>query len=194
MSLGYQYDMVLLPPRAPSDNDSSLQRPRHGRRPGHRSRRARRARRKQISPNSSMRNGDNAPYSSGNPQPATGTTSLTRDLSSMSLAARGVPAARNDAPSTSFAPPPPEELTSSVQGPATASSPFPYGLNNAATAYTSSVSTNLTAYTELPGHHLCSTVDLLTTTPASTYADSSEDSDAWAGADFSGLRDPGSIC
>jgi hypothetical protein len=55
--------------------------------------------------------------------------------------------------------------------------------------HASSVSTAVSAYVELPGHHLCSTLDLLTSTPVSTYADSTEDSDSWAGADLSGLQD-----
>ena len=51
MSLGYEYDMVLLPPRAPStDDDITHQQPRRRRRPGHRSRRARQARREQDHP------------------------------------------------------------------------------------------------------------------------------------------------
>ena len=46
MSLGYEYDMVLLPPRAPStDDDITHQQPRRRRRPGRRSRHACQARR-----------------------------------------------------------------------------------------------------------------------------------------------------
>lgn len=56
--------------------------------------------------------------------------------------------------------------------------------------YASSVSAAMSAYAKLPGHHLRSTLDLLASTLASTYTDSAEDSDSWAGADFSGLCDP----
>jgi hypothetical protein len=44
MSLDYDYDMVLLPPRAPSDNDPSPCHRRRGRRPGHHGHRSRHAR------------------------------------------------------------------------------------------------------------------------------------------------------
>jgi hypothetical protein len=74
------------------------------------------------------------------------------------------------------------------------SSPFPYGLHNAADAYASSMRTAMSAYVELPGHHLCSTHDLLVSTPASTHADFAEDSDSWAGVDLSELRDPEALC
>jgi hypothetical protein len=63
-------------------------------------------------------------------------------------------------------------------------------LNNTAKTYASSMSTSMSAYAELPGHHLLSTLDLLASTPASTYAGSMEDSDPWVDADFSGLHDP----
>jgi hypothetical protein len=36
------------------------------------------------------------------------------------------------------------------------------------------VSTNMSAYEELPGHHLRSTLDLVASTPASEYLDSTE--------------------
>jgi hypothetical protein len=62
-------------------------------------------------------------------------------------------------------------------------------MDSAVAAYSSSASAAMSAYAELPGHHLCSTLDLLATTPASTYANSKEDSDSWADADFSGLHD-----
>lgn len=68
---------------------------------------------------------------------------------------------------------------------------LPYGLRNDAANYASSVSTSLSAYMDLLGHHLRSTLDLIATPPASTYPEvsSSEDDDAWADADFSGLGD-----
>ena len=44
-------------------------------------------------------------------------------------------------------------------------STFPYGPKNTTTSYTSLVSTSLSAYTDLPGHHLRSTLDLIATHP-----------------------------
>ena len=58
------------------------------------------------------------------------------------------------------------------QSPATTSSPYPFGLGNATTAYQ------------------CFALDLITTTATHTHADSSEEDEAWAGADFSELRAP----
>jgi hypothetical protein len=40
--------------------------------------------------------------------------------------------------------------------------------------YAFSISTSMSAYKELPGHHLRSTLDLITSTPASKYLDSTE--------------------
>jgi hypothetical protein len=57
---------------------------------------------------------------------------------------------------------------------ATSPSPFPFGLDSAAQVYASSVSTCMSAYEELPGHHLRSTLDLVASTPASNYRDSTE--------------------
>jgi hypothetical protein len=53
-------------------------------------------------------------------------------------------------------------------------SAFPYGLDTVARAYASSISTSMSAYEELPRHHLRSTLDLIASTPASEYLDSTE--------------------
>jgi hypothetical protein len=58
------------------------------------------------------------------------------------------------------------------------SSAFPYGLDTGAWAYASSISTNMSAYEELLRHHLRSTLNLIASTPASEYLDSTETSDA----------------
>ena len=63
-----------------------------------------------------------------------------------------------------------------------APSPYPFGLSNAA-AYAS-------AHAEPSGRHQRFTLDLIATTSTHTHADSLEEDEAWAGADFSGLRDP----
>jgi hypothetical protein len=56
-------------------------------------------------------------------------------------------------------------------------SAFPYGLDPIARAYASFISTSMSAYEELPGHHLRSTLDLVVSTPASEYLDSTETPD-----------------
>ena len=66
---------------------------------------------------------------------------------------------------------------------AMAPSPYPFGLNNATAAYAS-------AHAEPSGRHQRFALDLIATTSTHTHADSSEEDEACAGADFSGLRDP----
>ena len=85
MSLGREYDLVLLPPRAllADDGIAHLQ-PRRRQRPGRRSRRTRQARRERDHPDTTQAQG-NAPRSAGIPFPAVGTESLVGDLSSLSL-------------------------------------------------------------------------------------------------------------
>jgi hypothetical protein len=72
--------------------------------------------------------------------------------------------------------PPPASSTTLVPG-TTSSSAFPFGLDSVTRAYASSVSTSMSAYEELPGHHLCSALDLVASTPASEYLDSTETPD-----------------
>jgi hypothetical protein len=67
---------------------------------------------------------------------------------------------------------------------------FPYGLDNAATGYSRSMHSTMSSYAGLPEHHLRAALELLATTSETSSADSTEDSDRWAGADFSGLRNP----
>jgi len=56
------------------------------------------------------------------------------------------------------------------------------------------VSTSLSAYADLPGHHLRSTLDLIATPPVSSYPeDPTSGDDEWAGADFSGCGDPETV-
>ena len=63
----------------------------------------------------------------------------------------------------------PSEPEVTAGGPMTAPLMLPYGLKNAAASYASSVSTSLSAYVDLPRHHLRSTFDLIATPPASSY-------------------------
>ena len=135
MSVGYEYDMVLLPPRAPStDGDITHQQPRRGRRLSRRSRRARQARRERNHPNTAQVQGD-APCSTSLPHPTVGAESLAGDLSSLSLGKGKAPVARSDALPSSSAPPPPEEPTPAERSPATTQSPYLFGLSNAVAAY-----------------------------------------------------------
>jgi len=76
-------------------------------------------------------------------------------------------------------------------GKAAASSELPFGFRSTATTYASSASTSLSAYAELPGHHLRSSLDLITTPPVSSYPeDPTSGEDEWASADFSSCGDP----
>ena len=68
-----------------------------------------------------------------------------------------------------------------------APSPYPFGLSNAAAAYASAYASG---HTEPTGRHQRFALDLFATTLTHTHADSSEEDEAWARADFSGLRDP----
>jgi hypothetical protein len=69
--------------------------------------------------------------------------------------------------------PPPPDLTTLARG-TTSSSTFPFGLDSVAQAYASYVGTSMSAYEELLGHHMRSTLDLVASTPASEYLDSTE--------------------
>jgi hypothetical protein len=67
----------------------------------------------------------------------------------------------------------PSPARSTTLAPGTTPSPaFPFGLDTVARAYASYISTYMSAYEELPGHHLRSTPDLASSTPASKYLDS----------------------
>ena len=135
MSLGREYDLVLLPPRAPlADDGIAHPQPRRRRRPGRRSHHARQARRERDY-SDTTRARRCAPHSADIPCPAVGTESLAGDLSSLSLGRGRTPVARSDVPSSSSAPPHPEESTQVERSPAVAPSPYPFGLKNIAAAY-----------------------------------------------------------
>jgi hypothetical protein len=86
MSLSYGYDMVLLPPRHPTDGDHELSQLGGALRRYHRSRRARAARRRraQRSHHHRLAGGDGVPRS-GAPQLDADTDFLAEDLCRMSL-------------------------------------------------------------------------------------------------------------
>jgi hypothetical protein len=71
-----------------------------------------------------------------------------------------------------------------------APSPFPYGLDNPAMGHSRSMHSAMSSYAGLPEHHLRATLELLATTSVTSSADSAEDSDGWAGVEFSRLRNP----
>ena len=68
-----------------------------------------------------------------------------------------------------------------------APSPYPFGLRNAAATYASAYAS---AHAEPSGRHQRFALDLDATTLTHTHADSSEEDEAWARADFFGLHDP----
>jgi hypothetical protein len=176
MSLGHGYDMVLLPPRHPADRDHELSQPGGALCRYRRSRQARAARRRRAQRNRRhhLAEGDGIPRS-GASQPDANTDSLTEDLCGMSLA-KGKMSIGSPTVLPPDAAPPPASSTTQAPG-TTPSSAFPFGLDLVARAYASSVSTSKSAYEELPGHHLRSTLDLVTSTPASEYLDSTGTSD-----------------
>ena len=68
-----------------------------------------------------------------------------------------------------------------------APSPYLFGLKNIAATYAFAYAS---AHAEPSGRHQRFALDFSTTTSTHTHTDSSEEDEAWAGADFSGLRDP----
>jgi len=72
---------------------------------------------------------------------------------------------------------------------ATAPPELPFGFRSTTATYASSASTSLSAYTDLSGHHLRSTLDLIATPHVLSYLeDTTLGEDEWAGADFSSWR------
>jgi hypothetical protein len=72
---------------------------------------------------------------------------------------------------------------------------FPHGMCNAMTAYTSSASTDVATYEDLPGHHLLAVRNLIVTTNDESYHGSASElppatSHGYAEWDFSGVPDP----
>jgi hypothetical protein len=72
---------------------------------------------------------------------------------------------------------------------------FPHGMRNAAMAYASSASTDVTAYEDLPGHHLLAVRNLIAITNDESYHGSASElppatSHGYAEWDFSDVPDP----
>jgi len=175
MSLGCEYDMVLLTPRAPPAGDDVAHR-QHGRRrrPGRRSCHARQARRERDYSDATRTQGY-APHSADIPCPAVGTESLAGDLSSLSLGKGETPVARSDVPSSSSALPLPEESTQAERSPAVAPSSYLFGLKNIAAAY---AFTYAFAHVEPSGHHQRFALDFSTTISTHTHTGSLEEDEA----------------
>jgi hypothetical protein len=110
---------------------------------------------------------------SGAPRLDPHAASLVEDLRRMSLAAGETPAGCPVIPPSGAMPSAGSRSVSPTAG-SMPSRTFPYGLNMAAQQYASSVSTNMGAYEELPGHHLRSALDLVASMLASEYQDSTE--------------------
>jgi hypothetical protein len=112
MSLGHGYDMVLLPPRHPTDEDHELPQPRGALCRYRRSRQARAARRQQARCNLRHRlaEGDGIPRSSAS-QPDADTDFLTKDLCRLSLAKGKMPIGSPIALPPSAVPPPASSTT-----------------------------------------------------------------------------------
>jgi hypothetical protein len=189
MSLGHDYDMVLLLPRHPTDVDHKLSQPRGALCRYRHSHQARATRRRRAWCNHRHRlaEGDGIPQSSAS-QPDTDMDFLAEDLCRMSLAKGKMPIGSPIALPPG-AVPPPASSTTTARG-TTPSSAFPYGLDSIDRAYVSSVSTSMSAYEELPGHHLRSTLDLVASTLASEYLDSTKTPDTKPHATASRHYDP----
>jgi hypothetical protein len=176
MSLGHNYDMVLLSPRHPTDVDHELSQPGGALHQYRRSRQACAAKRRRARRNHRhhLAEGDGIPRS-GASQPDADTDFLAEDLCRMSLAEGKMPTVSPIALPPGVMPPPPSSTT---PAPGTMSSlAFLFGLDSVARAYASSVTTSMSAYEELSVHHLRSTLDLVASTPAFEYLDSTETPD-----------------
>jgi hypothetical protein len=96
-------------------------------------------------------------------------------------------ATRRDTPTDGATPPAEEHVA--------LRSRFPYGMRNTATTYASSVSTDMAAYEDLPGHHLLVVRNLIATTNDESYHGSASElppatSHGYTDWDFFGVPDP----
>jgi len=91
--------------------------------------------------------------------------------------------------------PPPSAATVPPKEGTAALLPFPFGMRTAAATYASSVNTNLSAYEDLPGHHLISIRNLIASPPNESYPDSADKGYVYVRGseaselDYSGLHD-----
>ena len=126
-------------------------------------------------------------------------TWVEADVSQPSIAANGVATSSPRAPALSVPAPPPNAAPEPPKEGATAPSPFPFRMHNAAATYASSVSTSMSAYEDLPGHHLLSIYNLIASSPDDSYPDTAGsiaddinffmDNFTATEQDYSGVRD-----
>ena len=216
MSLGFGYDMVLLPPRDDAEPrpEPIPPQPVRGRRSGHHARGAWGGRRRSsISDLTAKARARSAllphvPHQIAHSSSPRGARGRARGASSSAPRTnRGTP--RPPVPPRSKGkarlPPPPQKkdpraLTSqhpptspkaAVGELAATPSQLRFRLRSAAATIASFTSTLLSAYADHSGHHLSSTLDLIATPPVSSYPeDPTSGEDEWAGTDFSSLGDP----
>jgi len=75
--------------------------------------------------------------------------------------------------------PSPSSLTATLIGEGASRPPlYPYIMRTSVATYASSISTNMSAYEDLPGHHLLSARNLIASTPDSSYPDSADEGSA----------------
>ena len=88
--------------------------------------------------------------------------------------------------------PSPSSMTATLtRGGASRPPLYPYGMRTSIATYASSVSTNMSAYEDLLGHHLLSARNLIASTPDSSYLDSTDEESIPAHEPGVGLlRDP----
>jgi len=212
MSLGSGYDMVLLPPRGDVEPCPKPIPPQsvRGRRSRHHAGGARRGRQRsrisdpttearvrpalpphiphQIAHSSGLIRARERACGASSSAPRTNRGSSRPPVPPRSKGKAWLPAApqKGGKGASSSCPPPPTD-----GGETTAPPELPSGLRNAAATYASSVSTSLSMYADLPGHHLRSALDLIASPPISSYPeDLTSGDDEWAGADFSGCGNP----
>jgi hypothetical protein len=93
------------------------------------------------------------------------------------------------------APPPTDATQPHAEEHAVAGQRFPHEMRNAVATYASSVSTDMAAYKDLPGHHMLSAGNLIATTNDESYHGSASElppmtSHCYTEWDFSGVLDP----
>ena len=173
VATGNGFDMELLPPEANPDTPTPPTR--HNRRSSQCARQARMERRRAARLSSP--------------------TWVEADASQLGVAASGIATSSPRAPAPSAPSPPPNAAPEPPKEGATAPSPFPFGMRNAAATYASSINTNMSAYEDLPGHHLLSIRNLIASSPDDSYPDTTDDinffmdnlaAPEW---DYSGVRD-----
>ena len=103
---------------------------------------------------------------------AHGTHRVAR-LSSPTWVEAGVPQPGATAENTTSSPP--KAIATLTEEDASRLPLYPYGMRASAATYTSFVSTNMSAYEDLPGHQLLSVRNLIASTPDSSYPNSTDE-------------------